>query len=83
MATFECRWPSNECEWHAVEAIDPIDAAERHAAAICRDDNGCYSAFEKEGEEIEARLAGSNVVVTYCVTVEFDPTFRARRVEGG
>lgn len=84
MASFECRWPLNEEEWHRVEAIDPIDAAERHAASICSADNDCYSAFER-GEEIEARLAGagSSVVVTYRVTCEFDPSFRAVRTGGG
>lgn len=82
MAEFQCRWPSNEEDWTPVPAYDPERAAEIYAAALCAHDNESYSAFES-GEEIEVRLARTTVVVTYRVTCEFDPTFRASRVQGG
>lgn len=79
MAAFECCWPASDGDdWSPLEAIDPQDAAERYAASQCRNEAECYDDFER-GQNVNVRLAGSELVLTYRVSCEFSPTFRANR----
>jgi len=83
MAKFECCWPASDGDdWSPIDAIDPQDAAERYAASQCRNESESYDDFER-GQNVNVRLAGSELAHTYRVTCSFDPTFVAHRQAGG
>ena len=82
MARFECCWPSSDGEdWTAVTAIDPEGAAVIYAASTCNDEGDCYGDFER-GQNVNVRLAGSELAITFRVSCEFEPKFRACRIAG-
>jgi hypothetical protein len=81
MASFECCWPSSDGDdWSPpLQAIDAQEAAERYAAQQCRNESDCYDDFER-GQNVNVRLGGSELALTFRVSCEFEPTFRACRV---